>query len=58
MKPFFSIIIPAFNAEETILIALESILQQTFKDFEIRIVDGLSTDKTLGIIRGMTTLVL
>lgn len=53
MSPFFSIIIPSFNAENTILTALESILQQTFKNFEIRIVDGLSTDKTLEIIRGI-----
>ena len=53
MPPFFSIIIPSFNAENTILTALESILQQTFKNFEIRIVDGLSTDKTLEIIRGI-----
>ncbi|KAB1155825.1 glycosyltransferase family 2 protein [Flavobacterium luteum] len=53
MSPFFSIIIPSFNAENTIITALESILQQTFKDFEIRIVDGLSTDKTLEIIRGI-----
>ena len=51
MTPFFSIIIPAFNAEETILIALKSILEQTFIDFEIVLVDGLSTDTTVKIVK-------
>lgn len=53
MPPFISIIIPVFNSEDTILTALKSILQQTFKDFEIRIVDGLSTDKTLEIVQSL-----
>jgi glycosyltransferase involved in cell wall biosynthesis len=47
MTPFFSIIIPAFNAEETILTAIKSIQQQTFQDFEIVLVDGLSSDNTI-----------
>ena len=50
MTPFISIIIPAFNAEETILTAVKSILGQAFPDFEIILVDGLSSDKTVKII--------
>ena len=53
MPPFISIIIPTFNAESTILKALESILQQTFKDFEILIIDGLSKDKTIEIVENL-----
>jgi glycosyltransferase involved in cell wall biosynthesis len=47
--PEFSIIIPTFNAEKTLAIALASILQQSFKDFEILVMDGVSTDNTLMI---------
>jgi glycosyltransferase involved in cell wall biosynthesis len=50
MTPFFSIIIPAFNAEETILTAFKSILGQTFPDFEIILVDGLSSDNTVKMV--------
>lgn len=48
--PFISIIIPAFNAEETILTAFKSILGQTFPDFEIILVDGLSSDSTVKMV--------
>jgi glycosyltransferase involved in cell wall biosynthesis len=48
--PLISIIIPAFNAEETILTAVKSILGQAFPDFEIILVDGLSSDNTVKII--------
>ncbi|MCX6313025.1 MAG: glycosyltransferase family 2 protein [Bacteroidetes bacterium] len=44
-----SIIIPTFNSAKTISSALESILQQSFSDFEILIMDGISTDNTLVI---------
>jgi glycosyltransferase involved in cell wall biosynthesis len=50
MTPFISIIIPAFNAEETILTAIKSIQQQTFQDFEIVLVDGLSSDNTVKMV--------
>jgi glycosyltransferase involved in cell wall biosynthesis len=45
--PALSIIIPTFNSGKTIERCLESILQQTFKDFDVVIQDGLSTDGTL-----------
>ena len=37
-KPFFSIIIPAYNLENYIAAALQSVLVQTFQNFEIIIV--------------------
>jgi len=50
--PRCSIIIPTFNSAKTLARALDSIIGQTFADFEILIVDGLSTDGTLDIIAG------
>lgn len=47
--PFFSVIIPTLNSEKTLKTCLESILTQTFEDFEILIIDGLSKDETLNI---------
>lgn len=44
--PFFSIIIPTFNSKSSLEIALNSVLHQTFRDFEILIIDDGSTDGT------------
>jgi glycosyltransferase len=43
----FSIVIPVFNGEKYIEDTLISILNQSFKDYEIIVVDGCSTDGTL-----------
>jgi glycosyltransferase involved in cell wall biosynthesis len=40
---------PVFNREKYIVEALDSLLSQTFTDFEIIITDNASTDKTRGI---------
>ena len=45
-SPFFSVIIPAFNAEDTALRSLESVARQDYSDFEIILVDDGSTDAT------------
>lgn len=47
-----SIIIPAYNIENYIEKALDSILMQTYKDIEIIVVDDGSTDNTAAIIDG------
>lgn len=44
--PLISIIIPTFNAASTIAQCLDSIRRQTFKDFEVLIMDGMSSDET------------
>lgn len=50
--PFFSILLPAFNAHAHIGRVLRDLLGQTFGDFEILVVDDGSTDGTDRIVRG------
>lgn len=47
MTPFFSIIVPTYNSEQLLEQCLRSICQQSFIDFEILMIDGLSNDETL-----------
>lgn len=46
-SPKLSIIIPAWNSEDTIEHCLESVFLQTMKDFEVIVVDDGSTDLTI-----------
>jgi glycosyltransferase involved in cell wall biosynthesis len=48
--PKISVIIPAYNAELHLQETIDSILSQSFKDFELIIVNHASTDRTLQII--------
>lgn len=50
-NPLVSVITPAYNAEKYIGDTIESILNQTFKDFEFIILNDKSTDNTLKIIQ-------
>jgi glycosyltransferase involved in cell wall biosynthesis len=50
VMPTISVIIPAYNAEQTILETIQSIQQQTFKDFELIVINDGSTDRTLEIL--------
>lgn len=49
--PAVSIIIPAYNAQEHIRECLESVLAQSFSDFEAIVVNDGSTDRTADIVR-------
>lgn len=49
MNPWLSIVVPVYNVEKYIDRCLESLIDQTFKDFEIILVDDGSTDSS-GII--------
>ena len=51
MSPKVSVVIKAFNHEDYVAEAIESVLNQTFQDFEIVITDDGSTDSTADIIR-------
>ncbi len=49
MKPEVSVIIPVYNSEAYIGEAIESVLRQTFRDFEIIVVDDGSDDRSAEI---------
>jgi glycosyltransferase involved in cell wall biosynthesis len=46
-KPFFSIVIPTLNEEKYLPSLLKNLSQQTFKNFEVIVVDGKSDDQTI-----------
>jgi glycosyltransferase involved in cell wall biosynthesis len=48
--PLVSVILPAYNAEKFLVDSLESILNQSYKNLEIIIINDASTDKTAQII--------
>ncbi|WP_068116385.1 glycosyltransferase family 2 protein [Tropicimonas marinistellae] len=50
--PTASIVVPAYNVADTLPATLDSLLKQTFRDFEILLVDDGSTDNTLRIAEG------
>ena len=45
-----SVIVPAYNAEKTVLETITSVLNQTFSDFELIVVNDGSTDRTLELL--------
>lgn len=49
--PLFSIITITFNAEKELVPTMNSIAEQSFRDFEHILVDGASTDNTLTVAR-------
>lgn len=49
-RPRVSVILPVFNAERTILASVSGILEQSFDDFELIIVDDASTDGTSSLL--------
>jgi glycosyltransferase involved in cell wall biosynthesis len=52
-SPTVSVVIPAFNRDGTIRTAIESVLRQTFSDFELIVVDDGSTDRTVDVARSI-----
>ena len=50
MPPLISVLMPVYNAERYVVEAVESILAQTFRDFEFLIIDDGSTDRSRVIL--------
>ncbi len=51
--PTISVIIPAYNAERTILETITSVQQQTFSDLELLVINDGSTDQTLELLNSV-----
>jgi glycosyltransferase involved in cell wall biosynthesis len=52
-SPRVSVILPAYNAERTVRRAIDSVLAQTFADFELIVVDDGSEDGTGEVVRAV-----
>jgi len=50
VNPLVSIIVPSYNQGEFISRTMDSIINQSYKNFEVIVVDGLSTDNTIDVL--------
>lgn len=50
-SPFFSVLMPVYNSQKFLRRAIDSILQQSFQDFELIVIDDCSADKSADILQ-------
>jgi glycosyltransferase involved in cell wall biosynthesis len=50
--PLISVVTASFNSAATIARAIRSVVSQSYRDFEYLVVDGASSDGTVGILQG------
>lgn len=50
MSPLFSVVIPTYNRAQKVLRAVQSVLAQTFEDYDIWVIDDGSTDDTHSVL--------
>jgi len=48
--PLISVVIPVFNGEKTIKETIDSVLKQTFTDFELIVINDGSQDLTVEVV--------
>lgn len=53
--PYFSIVIPLYNKAEYISASINSVLQQSFQDYEIIVINDGSTDESVGNIESLAS---
>lgn len=51
-RPLFSVVLPTFNRIQSVCSAIDSMLLQTFDDFELIVADDGSTDGTVELLKG------
>ena len=52
--PYFSVVIPTYNRAHSIRKAIDSVLNQSFQDFEIIVVDDASPDETEQVVKAIS----
>ena len=50
-SPKVSVVIPLYNREKYVRSAVDSILSQTFSDFELLVIDDGSTDESIAVVQ-------
>lgn len=50
-SPFFSVLMPVYNSQKFLRRAIDSVLNQSFQDFELIVVDDCSTDGSIDILQ-------
>jgi glycosyltransferase involved in cell wall biosynthesis len=50
-SPFISVVIPSYNRAHLSIAAVDSVLRQTYSDYEIILVDDGSSDQTIDALR-------
>jgi glycosyltransferase involved in cell wall biosynthesis len=58
LSPSVSIIIPAYNAQDTIKECIMSVLNSNYPRFEVIVIDDASTDRTAEVVRSFENVVL
>ena len=49
-----TVLMPTYNVASYVEEAIESVLKQTFRDFELLVIDDCSTDETVSVVQGRT----
>lgn len=52
--PRVTVLMPVYNVEKYVKEAIESVLNQSYKNFQLLILDDCSTDDTAGIVKSFT----